>query len=67
MTASMSLDVKVSFGNLSLVSALAFSSRTKVIRMAGSSPGYPVNLLKMATSIRLRKLSSIKYKPSKID
>ena len=43
MTASMSLDVKVLFGNLSLVSAPAFSYRTKVIQMARSSPGYPVN------------------------
>ena len=31
----MSLDVKVLFGN--------FSSRTKVLLMAGYSPGYPVN------------------------
>ena len=39
----MSLDVKVLFGNLSLVSAPAFSSRTKVLLMTGYSPGYPVN------------------------
>ena len=41
----MSLDVKVlSVGNLSSVSAPAFSSRTEVLRMAGYSPGYPVNM-----------------------
>ena len=39
----MSLDVKVLFGNLSLVSAPAFSYRTRVLRMAGYSPDYPVN------------------------
>ena len=39
----MSLDVKVLFGNLSLVRAPTFSSRTKVLWMAGYSPGYPVN------------------------
>ena len=39
----MSLDVKVLFGNLSLVSAPAFSSRTKVLQMAGYSSSYPVN------------------------
>ena len=43
----MSLDVKVLFGNLSLVSAPAFSSRTKALQMVGYSPGYPVNTLKM--------------------
>ena len=39
----MSLDVKVLFGNLSLVRAPAFSSRTKALQMAGYSPGYLVN------------------------
>ena len=39
----MSLDVKVLFGNLSLFSAPAFSSRTEVLQIAGYSPGYPVN------------------------
>ena len=40
---SMSLDVKVLFGNLSLVRAAALSFRTKALRMAGYSPDYPVN------------------------
>ena len=39
----MPLDVKVLLGNLSLVSAPAFSSRTKVLWMAGYSLGYTVN------------------------
>ena len=41
----MSLDAKVLFGNLSLVRALVvvLSSRTKALRMAGYSHGYPVN------------------------
>ena len=38
---SMSLDVKVQFGNLSLVSAPTVSSRTKAVWMARYSPGYP--------------------------
>ena len=37
---SMSLDVKVLFGNLSLVSAPAFSSRSKALQIAGYSPSY---------------------------
>ena len=40
----MSLNVKVLFGNHDSVSAPAFSSRIKVLRMAGYSPGYPVNI-----------------------
>ena len=39
----MSLDVKILFGNLSLVRAPALSYRTKALWMAGYSPGYPVN------------------------
>ena len=39
----MSLEVKFLFGNLSSVSPPALSSRTEVLRMAGYSPGYPVN------------------------
>ena len=39
----MSLDVKVLFGNLSLVRAPAVSFRTKALWMAGYSLGYPVN------------------------
>ena len=42
---TQSLDVKVLFGNLSLVSAPAFFlSRTEVLQMEGYSPGYPVNV-----------------------
>ena len=51
MTTCMSLDVKVLFGNLSLVSAPAFSSRTEVLRKAGDSPGYPVNASENGDSI----------------
>ena len=39
----MSLDVKVLFGSLNLVTASAFSSRTEALQMVGYSPGYPVN------------------------
>ena len=47
---SMFLDVKVLFGNLSLVSAPAFSSRTKALRMRVIHPVTQSTLLKLATS-----------------
>ena len=55
---SMSLEIKVLFGNLSLVSAPGFSSRTKVLWMTGYSPGYPVNA---------SENGDFKYNPSKIN
>ena len=61
----MSLDVKVLFGNLSLVGAPAFSSRTKVFRMAGYSPSYPVNASENG-DFNL-DCKNIQYNPSKID
>ena len=56
----MSLDVKVLFGNLSLVNAPAFSSRTKVLWMAGYSPPV-INAFENGTA------EVIRYNPSKLD
>ena len=56
---SMPLDVKVLFGNLSLVRAPAFHLELKHFQMAGLSHGYPSTLLKWRLQFRLQKLSSI--------